>query len=149
MDRVPVKSSNVAEIGFDGETVEILFSDGALYQCAATPQLHADLMASPSKGRFIHTYLKDLKRCGAAQISASNEGPKCAVPPRVEEPAITVEADDCCQKPLQEAIRKGNVLGTLWYCPNCGEPWRRFDEGLIKVWRAVPSAQVIGGRRLH
>lgn len=61
MERVPVRSSNVKSIGFDGatHTLEVEFHAGGIYQyLAVPPEVHARLMAASSKGGFIHRNIK-------------------------------------------------------------------------------------------
>ena len=62
MDRTPVTSSNVASVGYDPveQTLEVEFKAGAVYQYAVvSPEKYADFMASPSKGKFLNTFIKD------------------------------------------------------------------------------------------
>lgn len=56
MERIPVKSSNIASVGYDegNKTLEIQFKSGAVYQYSGVePQTHADLMAAESVGKFV------------------------------------------------------------------------------------------------
>lgn len=62
MDRQLVTSSNVASIGYDdaSATLEVQFLDGAVYQYFNVgSELHAQLMAAPSKGQFMHAYIRN------------------------------------------------------------------------------------------
>jgi hypothetical protein len=62
MDRQLVASSNVVSIGYDepSATLEIEFLNGAVYQYFNVgSDLHAQLMASPSKGQFMHAYIRN------------------------------------------------------------------------------------------
>lgn len=62
MQREQVFSSNIASIGYDAssETLEIEFQDGYVYQYYNIPQgIYDALMAAPSKGRFLHSQIKD------------------------------------------------------------------------------------------
>jgi hypothetical protein len=62
MERTPVKSSNVDSVGYNEatKTLEIQYKGkpskpGAIYQTyGVEAQTHADLLAAPSIGRFIH-----------------------------------------------------------------------------------------------
>jgi len=56
MERIPVKSSNVASVGYDEptKTMEIKFKSGGVYQYSGVePQTHADLMGAESIGKFV------------------------------------------------------------------------------------------------
>ena len=55
MDRQPVTSSNIKAIGYDPstQTLEVEFSNGGVYRYTDVPaQVHADLMAAESVGRY-------------------------------------------------------------------------------------------------
>lgn len=61
MERVPVSSSSIAEIGYDSNTatLEIMFSDGRVYQYFEVPQaIYEDLMNAPSIGRYFHVHIR-------------------------------------------------------------------------------------------
>jgi KTSC domain len=61
MRRVPVTSSNIAEIGYDQEssTLEVLFRSGGLYQYFNVPsQEHQALMAASSHGGYLNEFIK-------------------------------------------------------------------------------------------
>ena len=60
MRRVPVTSSNIAEIGYDeaSSTLEVLFLNGRLYQYFDVPaQIHQELM-KPSHSKKLNTLIK-------------------------------------------------------------------------------------------
>ncbi|KZK94444.1 MULTISPECIES: helicase HerA-like domain-containing protein [unclassified Pseudovibrio] len=62
MDREQVASSNVRSIGYDepSQTLEVEFHSGAIYQYFNVSQLIYDqLMAAPSKGRFLNYEIKN------------------------------------------------------------------------------------------
>ena len=62
MERYSVASSNVASIGYDesSETLEVEFLSGAVYQYYGVPKnIYDQFMVDPSKGRFLHTYIKN------------------------------------------------------------------------------------------
>lgn len=62
MDRTPVTSSNVAEVGYDSPsmTLEVLFLNGTLYQYFDIPEiLHQELIQSDSIGRFLNSNIKN------------------------------------------------------------------------------------------
>lgn len=61
MKRVPVTSSNIAEVGYDAttQTLEIMFNDGAIYQYFDVPQaVYEGMLASGSVGKFFHAHVK-------------------------------------------------------------------------------------------
>lgn len=65
MERVPVSSSNVAEIGYEQATMtlEVLFSDGNVYQYFDVPAtVHQELMQAASIGKFMHANIKSSYR---------------------------------------------------------------------------------------
>jgi hypothetical protein len=60
--REPVGSSNVASIGYDreAETLEVEFLNGSIYQYYNVgADLYEQLMAAPSKGQFLNTYIRN------------------------------------------------------------------------------------------
>ncbi|WP_282145229.1 KTSC domain-containing protein [Alteromonas stellipolaris] len=62
MDRNYVASSNIASIGYDeqSETLEVEFLNSSVYQYYNVPShLYSQLMEQSSKGRFLHTYIKN------------------------------------------------------------------------------------------
>ena len=62
MERTPVQSSNVAEIGYEPSsmTLEVLFTNGNLYQYFDLPEaVYLDLMASESKGKYLHANIRN------------------------------------------------------------------------------------------
>lgn len=62
VDMHPVDSSNVAEIGYDDEemVLYVRFNKGALYFYEGVPpDVWDEFVYTESKGRFIHTHLKD------------------------------------------------------------------------------------------
>jgi len=59
MNLVSVSSSNIAKIGYEGTTLYVLFNSGSLYAYYDVPEsLHRSLMAAPSHGSFLDTYIK-------------------------------------------------------------------------------------------
>ncbi|MBU3036477.1 KTSC domain-containing protein [Tritonibacter mobilis] len=62
MERYSVASSNIASIGYDPgtETLEVEFLNSSIYQYFNVPEnMYEQLMAEPSKGRFLNTYIKN------------------------------------------------------------------------------------------
>lgn len=61
MERIPVSSSNVASIGYDGDSqiLEVEFLAGGIYQYMNVPaETHIELMESSSKGNYINRVVK-------------------------------------------------------------------------------------------
>lgn len=66
MERTPVQSSNVAEIGYDAATMtlEVAFKNGGIYQYFDVPDtLFQELMRAPSAGKYLHANIRDRYRC--------------------------------------------------------------------------------------
>lgn len=62
MEKYNVASSNVHSVGYDSqtETLEVEFLSGSRYQYYGVPQqIHDQFMQAHSKGRFLHTYIKN------------------------------------------------------------------------------------------
>lgn len=61
VERQPVTSSNVASIGYDGETetLEVGFVKGTVYQYQGVPQsIYEEFVASSSKGSYLNRVIK-------------------------------------------------------------------------------------------
>lgn len=61
MQRRSVSSSNIASIGYDGnsQTLEVEFLDGSIYQYLNVPSnIHDGLMAASSHGSYLSTNIK-------------------------------------------------------------------------------------------
>jgi DNA helicase HerA-like ATPase len=66
MERETVASSTILSVGYDSvsETLEVEFKSGGLYQYYNVPEsVHQNLMASDSKGKFLHVYIKSSYPC--------------------------------------------------------------------------------------
>ena len=62
MQRRPVSSSNIAEVGYDAErrVLEVLFHSGGLYQYFDVPQSeYVSLMRAGSHGQYLNRSIKD------------------------------------------------------------------------------------------
>lgn len=62
MNRNQVASSNLSSVGYDEptETLEIEFNNGAVYQYYnVTANIFDQFMQAPSKGQFLHVYIKN------------------------------------------------------------------------------------------
>lgn len=61
MNRIPVDSSTILDIGYDSAsmTLEVGFKSGGVYQYFDVPEaMHQELMNAPSKGTFLHQNIK-------------------------------------------------------------------------------------------
>ena len=61
MNRIPVSSSNIADIGYDEQsmTLEVGFKNGTVYQYFDVPQsVHEEFMGASSKGTFLNVSIK-------------------------------------------------------------------------------------------
>lgn len=71
MNRVPVVSSNLSEVGYDPATsvLEIAFKRGGVYQYSAVPSsVHEGLMTAPSAGSYFDLHVK---KAGYAVLKVS------------------------------------------------------------------------------
>jgi len=62
MNRTPVSSSNVAEVGYDAVTmtIEIAFRNGTVYQYFDIPEtVYQELMRANSIGQFLNQSIKN------------------------------------------------------------------------------------------
>ena len=62
MERIAVQSSNVAEIGYDPDSMilEVLFHNDSLYHYFDVPEvLFRAFVRADSKGRFLHQQIKN------------------------------------------------------------------------------------------
>ena len=62
MQREPVESSTLASVGYDENQslLELEFRSGELYQyLGPSRQIHHELMAAESKGRFFNQHIRD------------------------------------------------------------------------------------------
>ena len=65
MSRVPVVSSNLSSVGYDGgsSTLEIEFQENAVYQYFDVPAVvHEQLMQASSKGTYFAANIRDQYR---------------------------------------------------------------------------------------
>ena len=58
MNHIPVSSTNVRSVGYENGILEIIFKDGSVYQWNVPESVYRELMATHSKGSFIHSRLK-------------------------------------------------------------------------------------------
>lgn len=65
MERVGVSSSSISEVGYDeaGNTLEIMFLDGRVYQYFDVPVgVYEALMNAPSIGQYFHSEIRGTYR---------------------------------------------------------------------------------------
>ncbi len=65
MNRIPVESTNILEIGFDEEssTLEIEFKEGSVYQYFDVPKaIYDQMMNAESKGKYLAAHIKGFYR---------------------------------------------------------------------------------------
>jgi len=65
MNREPVQSSNLNSVGYDPDTktLEIEFHDGGVYlYFDVLTDIHQGLMSASSKGKFHHSFIKNVYR---------------------------------------------------------------------------------------
>lgn len=65
MDRIPVTSSNVAEVGYDSVsmTLEVAFRDGRVYQYFDVPEpIYQELLQAESVGKYLNAQIKSSYR---------------------------------------------------------------------------------------
>ncbi|MFQ9516420.1 MAG: KTSC domain-containing protein [Eubacterium sp.] len=56
MNMIPVSSSNLSAVGYDGSTLRISFHSGGVYDYYNVPaSVYENLMNAPSKGKY-HAY---------------------------------------------------------------------------------------------
>lgn len=62
MDREPVESQALVSVGYDPDRrmLEIEFEGGAVYRYYdVPPELHAELMAAPSRGEYFAAHIRN------------------------------------------------------------------------------------------
>ena len=63
MDRQKVKSSQIASVGWTGDTMEVEFHQGGVFRYPGVPRhVYEGMMKSPSVGSYFHTHVKTAKR---------------------------------------------------------------------------------------
>lgn len=59
MKMVPVDSSNLEAVGYAQGTMAVSFRNGTEYEYYSVPQtVYEDLLSSPSKGQYLHRFVK-------------------------------------------------------------------------------------------
>lgn len=63
MNMIPVASSNIASIGYEGDvsgTLYVAFHSGRMYSYANVPRsVYEGLMSAPSHGKYFHAFIKN------------------------------------------------------------------------------------------
>ena len=62
MNREPVSSTTIVSAGYDepSQTLEVEFANGTIYQYYNVDGgMYAQFQAAPSKGQFLHTYIRN------------------------------------------------------------------------------------------
>ncbi len=146
VELLPVESSNIAAIGYaEGyNLLRVQFKDGSVYDYpGVTPEIHADLMNSESKGQFLNYLRNSLAISRGTRIDCKPIGePK----PTQEAPRLlqTHVEDECCDGPLNRALRSDALdKAESWTCPKCGEIWKpELIEGL-RHWSPRPVIMIL------
>lgn len=59
MERIPVESSNIADVAHDGENLEVTFRNGSRYRYSGvSAEVFDEFLGSESKGRFLNQVIK-------------------------------------------------------------------------------------------
>ena len=60
MNMIPVSSSNLAYVGYDGSTLRSQFRSGGVYDYMGVPEnIYTNLMNAPSKGSYHAAFIKN------------------------------------------------------------------------------------------
>jgi len=63
MNMIPVSSSNISEIGYEGTTLYVRFHHGGLYAYYNVPEsVYRNLMSASSHGSFLAQHIKGIYR---------------------------------------------------------------------------------------
>lgn len=61
MQMIPVSSSNIDSIGYDGDTLYVRFNSGGLYSYAHVPErVYRQLMSALSHGKYFAAHIKNV-----------------------------------------------------------------------------------------
>ncbi len=64
MNMIPVNSTNLSAVGYDGEILRIQFRSGGLYEYYGVPSFtYTGLMNAASKGRYFVSFIKNKYPC--------------------------------------------------------------------------------------
>ena len=63
MNMIPVTSSNIHSVGYEGTPLAVLFHSGGLYEYYGVPQsVYSSLMNASSKGGYLAAHIKGVYR---------------------------------------------------------------------------------------
>ncbi len=138
MDLIPVKSSNIAAIGYSAECrlMRVLYRDGRMYDHVdVDPIEHETAMAVDSKGQYIAVLAK---RKPGVRIGGE--------PIKLREPARRViqthDPDPCCSAGITRALPLLTEVDR-WECPKCGGDWRMHLVNGVRHWARFEMIEVI------
>ena len=64
MERQKVKSSNIAEVGYEHGTLQVKFNNGGVFNYEGVePKQYAAMMEADSIGKFLHSNIKGKHEC--------------------------------------------------------------------------------------
>jgi hypothetical protein len=64
MERISVRSSNIAEVGYEDGTLQVKFKNGGVFEYQGVPAKEvANLHAAESMGKFLHSQIKPNYEC--------------------------------------------------------------------------------------
>ena len=68
MRHIPINSSNLRSVGYDGSTLEIRFHSGGNYQYFDVPNtIYNELMSAALSGEYFHANIENNYRCKKIQ----------------------------------------------------------------------------------
>jgi len=135
----PVQSSNVAEIGWENDTLAVNYKSGTSIELpGVTKAQYEELMAAPSKGKALNGLIA--LRAGVTLKSCA---PNSAASVAAGIPIHTTQADGCCGKALNRASLTGKLDNLEpFQCPRCGIEYRPAAKGPLVLWQAVCDVMV-------
>ena len=146
MQMIEVQSSNVAAIGYDPDvhTLAVRYRDGHLYVMSGIQSVqYADLMAAPSKGRWLAANFRGKEVVDREQPGTQRGGGCSSTSTAEPAPLQTHDQDPCCAPRMEKAMRAGQLdTADSWVCPNCGEEWCMKTVGPVRHWRMKPSVVI-------
>lgn len=150
MNLTPVDSSNVAAIGYldDERILLVRYRDGSLYaQPQVLPSEYAELLAAPSKGRWMACHEQ---RANAVLIARGSPSPVYH-PPAVATPdaaplnVIDEDADKCCRRQLSSYLG-GEHKTEPFECSACGTQLYPERIGANVYWRIKSNVAIVRRR---
>ena len=135
---VPGQSSSLESVGYciEAELLRIRFRDGSVYDYPDTPaEIHAALMAAPSKGKYLRTSGLAKRGCKiGVPLELAPAQPVAVGGNNVVDPP----GDPCCGKSLNAALLAG-LLDAIaeWQCGKCNTLWRPTIAEGVRIWRPI------------